>query len=492
MASTTLSITTQHTIAPVDRKIFSGFVEHMGRCVYGGLVPSTFPDISTADECVDGFRKDVVDTFKEVKPPLVRYPGGNYCANFNWMDGVGPLGERKPRLDLAWHNTEPNTFGTNEFVAWCRVAEVEPFFCLNMGTGDLREALAWIEYCNSDADSQYANLRRSHGHAKPHNIKYWCLGNEVYGDWQVAQISKEVYAAQAIQWAKAIRLLDPSIKLVLCGQHGYNDWDEYVLQQCIEWVDYHSIHLYSEQKTHEMAVYAPRIAETSIVWTQAMIDKARFAKKVTKPVKICFDEWNVWNPQQYPGDEGHEEIYNVSDMLGVAVWLHIFVRHADIVEIACIAQSVNVLAPIRTKDGDLVKQTTWWPYVLISQYLRGGRSVATHVNGSAWQGERTGQLAQFAGMLPADLKHLDMAAVIDKDNVLTISVVNAKLEDIEAELQIDCAIQQGLEKIEVAGEPDDVNTFENKDKVIPVRSALSSEKKVVFKRCSYTMLRYQI
>ncbi|CAK7216574.1 hypothetical protein SCUCBS95973_002853 [Sporothrix curviconia] len=492
MASS-LSITTRHTIAPVDRKIYSGFVEHMGRCVYGGLVPATHPQPSALDDCTpEGFRKDVLAAFKEAKPPLVRYPGGNYCANFNWMDGVGPMAERRPRLELAWQNTEPNTFGTNEFVAWCRAADVEPFFCLNMGTGDLREALAWIEYCNSDADSHYANLRRSHGVAKPHGIRYWCLGNEVYGDWQVAQVSKEAYAAMAIQWAKAIRMLDPSVKLVLCGQHGFNDWDEYVLQQCVDWVDYHSIHLYSEQKTHEMAVYAPRIAETSIVWTQGMIDRARFAKKTAKKVKICFDEWNVWHPEKYPGNDGHEEIYNVSDMLGVAVWLHVFVRHADIVEIACIAQSVNVISPLFTKEGDLFKQTTWWPYVLAAQYLV-GRSVSTHVQGSAWEGARTGQLALNQGMLPETLHHLDLAATVsDADNVLTVSVVNAKLEDVEADLHIDLPIKAGIEKIEVAGEPEDVNSFEHKDKVSPVRSALSADTKVVFKRCSYTILRYQL
>ncbi|CAK7213014.1 hypothetical protein SEUCBS140593_001702 [Sporothrix eucalyptigena] len=490
--SASLSITTRHTIAPVDRKIYSGFVEHMGRCVYGGLVPETHPEVSTKDECTpEGFRKDVVEAFKEVKPPLVRYPGGNYCANFNWMDSVGPMSERKPRLELAWQNTEPNTFGTNEFVAWCRATDIEPFFCLNMGTGDLREALAWIEYCNSDANSYYANLRRQHGIEKPHGIKYWCLGNEVYGDWQVAQVSKEVYAAMAIQWAKAIRMLDPTVKLVLCGQHGFNDWDEYVLQQCVGWVDYHSIHLYSEQKTHEMAVYAPLVAERSIVWTQAMIDRARYATKTDKQVKICFDEWNVWNPQKYPGTDGHEEIYNVSDMLGVAVWLHIFVRHADIVEIACIAQSVNVISPLFTKEGDLFKQTTWWPYLLAAQYLC-GRSVSTHVQSSVWEGERTGQLAQFKGMLPETLYHLDMAATVNDNNVLTVSVVNAKLEDVEADLHIDLPIRAGIEKIEVAGEPEDVNSFENKDKVSPVRSELSTSTKVTFKRCSYTMLRYQL
>jgi alpha-N-arabinofuranosidase len=484
-----ISITTQHSIGSVDRKIYSGFVEHMGRCVYGGLVPATYPEKSDLDNCTDkNFRIDVIEAIKEVKPPLVRYPGGNYTANFNWMDGVGPT--RNPRVELAWLKTEPNTFGTNEFIEWCRATDVEPFFCLNMGTGDLREALAWIEYCNSDTNSLYANLRRSHGYEKPHNVKYWCLGNEVYGDWQVAQDSKENYAAKAIQWAKAIRLLDPTVKLVLCGKHGYNDWDSYVLNQCIGWVDYHSIHLYTEQKTHEMAVHAPRIAEKCIVWTQAMIDQARFNKKLKRPVKICFDEWNVWNPYKYPGTEGHEEIYNVSDMLGVAVWLNIFIRHADIVEIACIAQSVNVIAPIYTKPGDLTKQTIWWPYQLTAQNMH-GRSVATHVNCSVFDGELTGQLEKFADMLP-ELKHLDVASTVDDNNILTISIVNGKLEPVEVDLQIDSEIKHGIEKYEVWGNPEDENSFEAKDKVIPIQSSLSSSTTVILKRCSYTMLRYQL
>ena len=489
MERAVVSVTTQHVIAPIDRKIFSGFVEHTGRCVYGGLVPSTYPETSSVDDCTaQNFRKDVIATFKQVRPPLVRYPGGNYAANFNWMDGVGP--ERKPRLDLAWLTTEPNTFGTNEFIEWCREAETEPFLCLNMGTGDLREALAWVEYCNSDANSYYANLRRSHGYEKPHGVRYWCLGNEVYGDWQVAQDTKEAYAAKATQWAKAIRLLDPSVKLVLCGYNGADEWDAYVLRECVQWVDYHSIHFYSKQTTHEMAVHAPKIAETAITWTQGLIDSARFRSKVATPVKICFDEWNVYNPDRYPGTEGHEEIYNISDMLGVAVWLNIFVRHADIVEIACIAQSVNVLAPVYTRAGDLMKQTIWWPYLLMAQNMAGS-SVATHVNCSTWDGERIGQLEEYAGMLPAMLKHLDVASAVDGE-VLTISIVNGKLEDVEVDLQLDCAIKSGLGRIEVYGEPGDENSFEEKEKVMPVWSELSTSSTVVLKKCSFTLLKYRI
>ncbi|CAK7205084.1 hypothetical protein SEUCBS139899_007849 [Sporothrix eucalyptigena] len=489
MEQATVNINTKHAIGEVDRKIYSGFVEHMGRCVYGGLVPSTFPAASPHDACTGMFRQDVLEAVKEVQPPLVRYPGGNYTANFNWMDGVGP--DRKPRIELAWRNVEPNTFGTNEFVEWCRAVGAEPFLCLNMGTGDLREALAWVEYCNSDSNSYYANLRRSHGYERPHNVKYWCLGNEVYGDYQVAQVSKEAYAAMAVQWARAIRFLDPSVKLVLCGKHGFDDWDAYVLNACAEHVDYHSIHLYSEQKTHEMAFFAPRIAETAIVWTQAMIGLARYQKNVAQPVKICFDEWNVWNPQQYPGFEGHEEIYNVSDMLGVAVWINVFLRHVDIVEIACLAQCVNVIAPLFTRDGELLKQTTWWPYRLASQYLQ-GRSVVAHATCSTFQGPLIGQLEKYARMLPDRLPYLDLAATIDDDNVLTISVVNGKLEDVQVDLEIDCILQTGIERIEVFGEPLDENSFNHKEKIVPVRSSLTTSKTVVLRHCSYTLLRYKI
>lgn len=483
-------ITTAHTLGNVDRKIYSGFVEHMGRCVYGGIVPSTYPKESSQDRCDENnFRVDVMEAVKDLAPPLVRYPGGNYTAQFNWMDGVGP--ERKAKVDLAWHNVEANTFGTNEFMTWCKAADVEPFLCLNMGTGDLREALAWVEYCNVEKGSYYADLRRSHGVEKPYKVKNWCLGNEIWGDWQVAQQTKEDYAKNAIQWAKAIKLLDPEIKLVLCGCTGIVDWDRYVLAECIEWVDYHSIHFYSACANYNETVFSPLVAEKAIQITESLIDLARVTKGVEKKVKIAFDEWNVWDQINIKGSEGCEQHYCCADMLAVGTWLNIFIRQASIVEIACIAQTVNVISPLLTKDGDLVKQTIYWPLYLFSKYMK-GRSISVHVECDEWDGELKAAMAKYPkGM--QKLKWIDSSATVDDENYLTIAMVNKKKESTTVTFNLDRASPKGqVEKFEVSGKPDDVNTFENKEMVALKKEKMDWAPKVALKPCSITMLRWKM
>jgi alpha-L-arabinofuranosidase len=231
----------------------------MGRCIYGGLYD---PDSPQADE--NGFRKDVIEAIKEIKPPVMRYPGGNFCATYHWLDGVGPRDKRPKRPELAWQSKhEPNTFGTDEFMKWCEVVGTEPYLCFNFGTGTLDEALAWLEYCNSERDTYYANMRRQNGREKPYNVKYWALGNEVWGPWQVEQMTKEDYAKKAYQWGKALKMLDPSIELILCGQEGFRAWDYHVLKECIRWdthalggsltaslISMHSIHLYTYSADH--------------------------------------------------------------------------------------------------------------------------------------------------------------------------------------------------------------------------------------------------
>lgn len=217
----------------------------MGRCIYGGLY-----DPTNTHGLIDasGFRTDVIDCFRELSVPVVRYPGGNFVATYRWQDGIGPREKRPKRPELAWLGTESNQFGTDEFMAWCRAVGTEPYLCFNMGTGTLEDALAWVEYCNGERDTYWANLRRANGHEEPYNVKYWALGNEVWGPWQVEQDTKENYARKAVQWAKALKLLDPSLTLVLCGQDGCSDWDRYVLQECIRYTDMHSIHLYTAAK----------------------------------------------------------------------------------------------------------------------------------------------------------------------------------------------------------------------------------------------------
>lgn len=230
----------------------------MGRCIYGGIYD---PGNSLSD--ASGFRKDVIEALQELRVPVIRYPGGNFVATYHWLDGIGPREKRPRRPELAWIGVESNEFGTDEFLQWCEVVGTEPYFALNFGTGTLDEALAWVEYCNSDRDTHYANLRRSNGRDKPYNVKYWALGNEMWGPWQVGQMNKEQYATQAYQWAKAIKLLDPSVELILCGQDGYSTWDAYVLKECVKYdlhglggsttaslISMHSIHIYTASKEH--------------------------------------------------------------------------------------------------------------------------------------------------------------------------------------------------------------------------------------------------
>jgi len=369
------------------------------------------------------------------------------------------------------------------------VTKVEPFFCLNMGTGDLREALAWIEYCNIKSGSYYADLRRSHGVEKPHNIKYWALGNEVYGSWQIAQSSKEEYSAKAIQWAKAIKLLDPTIKLILCGKYGMTDWDRYVLAECIEWVDYHSIHFYSASGNHFESVFCPMAVEKIIQITKELIDLARVTKHVEKDVKIAFDEWNIWDRVGVIGEEGCEQIYTVSDMLGVASWLNIFVRHANTVEIACIAQSVNVLSPLLTKPGDILKQTIWWPYLYFSKYMK-GTVVSVFVDCDVWNGD----IPNFSHPKSMqDLKWVDASATIDQDGYLTIAIVNKETKPQSLKISMDCqSPQSSVEKWEVFGQPTDCNSWENKTKIYPKYSISPWSTNMKLKACSFTLLRMKL
>ncbi|KAI9149108.1 alpha-N-arabinofuranosidase C [Paramyrothecium foliicola] len=434
-----ISVDPTAVISKIEDNIYGGFTEHMGRCVYGGIYD---PGNPLSDE--DGFRKDVIEAFKELNVPVVRYPGGNFCATYHWIDGVGPREKRPARPELAWIGTESNEFGTDEFLKWCKVVGTEPYLCLNMGTGTLDEALAWLEYCNSDRNSYYANLRRQNGHEKPYGVKYWALGNEVYGPWQVAAMTKEDYAKKAYQWAKALKLLDPSVVLILCGETGYSTWDSYVLKECVKFdihglggsttaslIDMHSIHIYTASEDHLKNATA---AERSIEITAGLIDLARAENKVPPGVrrqKICFDEWNVWDPVRAPGEQGAEEKYNLSDALAVSIWLNVFIRQSKYIGMANIAQSVNVISPLMTTKDGLVKQTTWWPLLLYSRYMRGS-TIAANVRSGEYLGETKPEWIRGAIETP----WLDVSAALGDDGMINLAVVNIHEEkDFETDIR---------------------------------------------------------
>lgn len=397
----------------------------MGRCIYGGIYD---PESPLADS--NGYRTDVLSALRELDIPVIRYPGGNFVATYHWQDGIGPRESRPARPELAWLGIEPNSFGTDEFMHWLSVLSegkeqrVEPYLCLNFGTGTLDEALAWVEYCNGTKNTYWANKRRENGHPEPYNVKYWALGNEVWGPWQVEQMTKEDYAKKAAQWAKALRLLDPNLVLILCGETGVSSWDHWVLKECVQWVDMHSIHVYTCSNEHLPNVTAPLSAERSIQCAAALIDIARIEAGVPPskpPIKICFDEWNVWDPIRAPGELGAEEKYTLSDALAVAVWLNMFVRQSKYVGMGCIAQSVNVISPLMTTKDGIIKQTIWEPLRLFSRYMRGW-TLGVHVRSGSYDGPTAPVWLQ--GMLEEGAPWLDVSASVNEEGVISLVVVN--------------------------------------------------------------------
>ena len=414
-----IAIELDRTLGTVDRRIFGGFIEHLGRCIYGGVFE---PGSPLSDE--HGFRTDVLESARVLEMPVLRWPGGNFVSNYHWTDGIGPPEKRPRRLELAWQAEEPNTFGTDEFIQYCRALDTEPYICLNMGTGTLEEALAWIEYCNGTGNTHWANLRRANGHTEPYNVHYWGLGNEMWGEWQVGHLTAEEYVAKARSWANALRRTDRTIELVGCGNNGWSDWDRIVVDGLARYVDYHSIHIYTGSDDYWTNVLSPHQAERSLRICEALIERARHVQRIDRPIGIAYDEWNVWYRERGEGS-GLEEQYNLADALAVATFLNIFVRSCRSVRIANLAQLVNVIAPIFASTDGLFLQTIFHPLRLFAEHVQ---TVAldptvvcdtmTHVDAPGGvRPHRIGDLGPF--------KLLDVAATRDADgHRVTLTVVN--------------------------------------------------------------------
>jgi alpha-N-arabinofuranosidase len=405
-------------------------VEHLDRCVYGGIYDEGSP---LADE--HGFRKDVIEAVRTLQPPVLRWPGGNFTSGYHWVDGVGPKERRPRRTDLAWHVEESNQFGTDEFMAFCSKVGAEPYICLNMGTGSMDEAQAWLEYCNGTGNTEWANRRRDNGHDGPYGVRYWGLGNEMYGPWQIGQLSADDYVKRAKQWAKALRWTDPAIELVSCGETGWTDWDETVIPGLAEVVSWHSLHLYTGNDDYWTNAVTPYAVERSLRIAGALIEKARYNQRLDHEIHVAFDEWNVWFPGRHAA-EGHGGSYSLGDALAVTTYLHAFLRHADVVKMANLAQLVNVLAPIVTNESGLFLQTIYHPLRLFADHL-GTSALDVYVESDQHEyvdppsqdvtAHRVGDLGPF----PV----LDAVATISSTHKLMLSVVNRSPDsDIAAQL----------------------------------------------------------
>lgn len=420
-------------VGNVDRKIFSGFVEHLGRCIYGGLYE---PASALSDEF--GFRSDVAESLAALQAPVLRWPGGNFVSNYHWTDGIGPKSERPVRMELAWHLTESNQIGTDEFLQWCEREGYEPYLCVNMGSGTFEEAAAWVEYCNSPVGTYWADRRAANGRVEPYGVKLWALGNEMYGDYQVGQLTPEEYVSKARAFAKVMKRTDGTIEFVSCGRSGHSRWDRTVLEGLADLVSYHSIHVYTGSADHWVNVLAPHEAERALRSMRALIDDITYEQKLEHEIKVAYDEWNVWYRYTEgvwePSDQPPlEERYNLSDAVAVATYLNIFVRHSQTVGMANLAQMVNVIAPIFTSPDGLFLQTTYHPIRLISQNTL-PVAVDVWVDGPTHELVETPDSLHWLWPRPvADLNPfqvLDVAATRDEESKeLVISVVNRDPEN---------------------------------------------------------------
>ncbi len=444
----------------------------MGRAVYEGIFQ---PGNALSDE--DGFRQDVLALIREAKVPLVRYPGGNFVSGYHWEDGVGPKEQRPSKLDLAWSVIESNQFGLNEFMEWCKKADTDPMMAINLGTRGVEDAKNIIEYCNIEKGSYYSDLRRAHGVEKPHAIKLWCLGNEMDGPWQMGHKTADEYGRLAAEAGRIMRMVDPEIELVACGSSAWDmptfgAWEETVLEHCYEQVDYLSLHTYyGNQADNTPDFLASSVAmDTFIREVLAICDCVKAKKRSKKEIMLSFDEWNVWY-HSHEQDQALErwvqaphqleDIYNHEDALLVGSMLITLLRHADRVKIACLAQLVNVIAPIMTSDTGAWRQTIFYPYMQTSVYGR-GTVLQTQVCVDTYESKY--------GAAP----YLDAIVVENEERgELTLFAVN---KDLEQPMELACDLQEFasytlLEHISLDHEDlKAVNTQEHPDAVAPRQS----------------------
>jgi alpha-L-arabinofuranosidase len=459
MEKTTVTLHSRFQIGQVDPRIFGGFLEHIGRAVYEGVYD---PKCASADE--DGFRGDVMEALRRLDMTAMRYPGGNFVSGYHWMDGVGPRDQRPVMRDLAWQSLDPNTFGTDEFIKLSHKMGWTPMFTVNLGTGTPEEARNWVEYTNCPAGSKYSNLRAANASIEPYGIPLWCLGNEMDGPWQLGHVPAEQYAINAQQAAKMMKDVDRKIETIVCGTCSvdlptYMEWDRKVLEYIGPYADYISLHRYVGNRAGDTPDF---LAVTNAIDRQIeeMDAVCRFVQarhKSRKRTYLCFDEWNVWYKATYLDGEGqfapplNQETYNLEDALVVAGFLHSFIRHADSVKIANLAQIVNVIAPIMTRGDELLIQAPFYPFEMFSK-RRNGVSLRTHVDGPA-----------YAGKTQGTVNYIDTSAILDRDR-LHVFLTNRSLTDA-APVRIQLADRPltALDSGEVmcGDDPKAVNTYED-------------------------------
>ncbi|MEU6550241.1 alpha-N-arabinofuranosidase [Streptomyces sp. NPDC046915] len=464
------------TVGEVDPRLFGSFVEHLGRCVYTGIYE---PEHPSAD--ADGIRTDVLDLVRELGVTAIRYPGGNFVSGYKWEDSVGPVEDRPRRLDLAWHSTETNHFGLSEYIAFLRKIgpQAEPMMAVNLGTRGVAEALELQEYANHPEGTALSDLRAAHGDKDPFGIKLWCLGNEMDGPWQTGHKTAEEYGRVAAETARAMRQIDPSVELVACGSSGqsmptFAEWEATVLKETYDLVDHISLHAYYEPLDGDIDSFLASAVdmESFIENVVATCDHVGARLKSKKKINLSFDEWNVWylsrweeharNIDQREWPEAPrllEDNYSVLDAVVFGSLLIALLRHADRVTVACLAQLVNVIAPIMTEPGGPAwRQTTFFPFAQAAKHGR-GQVLDVRVDSPTYGTRKYGE---------TDLLHA--TAVRADDGTVTVFAVN---RDRTRALPLDVALN-GLDLTSVVehsvladADPDARNTLDAPERVAP-------------------------
>jgi len=492
MTATRIVLHDSFAIADLDRRVFGSFVEHMGRTVYTGVFE---PDHPAAD--ASGFRTDVLELVRELGPTMVRYPGGNFVSAYNWEDGVGPVAERPVRLDLAWRSRESNEVGLNEFAEWCTKADIELMLAVNLGTRGVDAARNLVEYCNHPGGTYWSDLRRSHGVEQPHGVKVWCLGNEMDAPWQIGHKTPYEYARVAMESAKAMRRVDPTIELVACGSSNsrmptFGEWEATVLEETYEQVDYISLHNYYEERDGDLASFlaSSDSMDDFIRSVVATADHVKGKLHSSKTINLSFDEWNVWHQTEFHSFDDvrepwrdapdlAEDVYNVAEAIVVGTLLISLLNHSDRVRMACLAQLVNVIAPITTEPGGRAwRQATFFPFADVSG-LAGGRALRLEVSSPTMRTEKYGEVDAVVA-----------AATLAEDGDVVVFAANRSLDTVS---ELDLTLGGGLSGYRVVehrtltGSPRAFNSADHPDAVVPTSVEVADT--VVLQPLSWNVVR---
>lgn len=508
-----------YTISKIDDRVYGAFLEHLGRAIYTGIYE---PGHKTADK--NGMRGDVAKLVKDLDVPMVRYPGGNFVSAYNWEDGIGPRDKRPTRLDLAWHTSDSNAVGIHEFADWCETVNTQMMLAVNLGSRGLDHARNFLEYVNGPTGSYWGDLRKSNGRKDPWDVKLWCLGNEMDGPWQVGHKTPDEYGRLASETAKAMRMFDKSLELIVCGSSNsdmatYPEWERVVLEHTYDSVDHISLHMYFANRENEKALGEKAPADVlakntaNYLALNAKLDRyigtiastinyVKGKKRSKRNVYISFDEWNVWyhsNKQDrkiLDGNDGWphqpsllEDIYNFEDVLQVGCIINTFIRRSDVVKLACIAQLVNVIAPIMTDaKGDAWRQTIYYPYYFASRFGR-GTALNLLVNSPGYD-------AAVADNVP----YVDISGVHDEEaGTLTFFAVNRNAsESIDVDVSLQGFTGGKVIDHQVMTHKDlrATNTSKKQDNVVPSKGSgakvANGTLSVKLAPYSYQMIRVQL